>query len=191
VDAILFTHAHADHIMGLDDVRRYNKLAGGAIPCYAHGQTLQVLRRCFGYAVAPFTNPDRPSITLEPLDGQREICGVTVTPVPLHHGTVNIQGYRIGGMAYCTDCSGIPAESHSLLEGLDVLVIDALRRREHPAHFNLKQALAAVRQLAPRRALLTHIAHELGHAETSAELPPSVELAYDGMRLPVKTVRRS
>jgi len=193
VDAVLFTHAHADHIMGLDDLRRYNDIGRRTIPCYGDAATLAILRKVFGYAVSPLVTPDRPSIALEefvPSAGDllapRDVCGVTVQPVRLLHGATSVLGYRIGGLAYCTDCSGIPSESRELLAGLDVLILDALRYTPHPGHFNLEQALAAVRELRPRRAIFTHIAHEIGHEKTSRELPASVELAYDGMRVRAK-----
>jgi phosphoribosyl 1,2-cyclic phosphate phosphodiesterase len=183
VDAVLFTHAHADHILGLDDIRRYNNILGGTIPCYGNAPSLDKIRQCFGYAAQPYDSPDRPSVTLEAIAGPQEICGVTVRPVPLVHGRVAALGYRIGDFAYCTDCSEIPPESLRLLEGLDLLVLDALRYTPHPAHFNFQQALETVRLLRPRRALLTHIAHEVGHAAASAKLPEGVELAHDGLRV--------
>ena len=190
VDAVLLTHSHADHIIGLDDLRRYNNISGQTIPCYADAATLDVVRRCFGYALGPYEHPDRPSLSLETLDGPREICGATVIPVPLIHGRPRILGFRIGGLAYCTDCSAIPSESLPLLEDLDVLVLDALRYTPHPTHFNLAQALEAAGTLRARRTLLTHIAHEILHAKTSAELPPGVELAYDGLRATASMNRR-
>lgn len=183
VDAVLLTHSHADHIMGMDDLRRYNNIMGRTIPCHGDEPTLEVLRNCFGYAVRPYENPDRPSFSLHRLDSPQTVAGTLVLPVPLVHGRRRIQGYRIGGLAYCTDCSEIPAEGRKLLEGLDVLVLGALRHTPHAAHFNLPQALAAIRDLAPRRAILTHIAHEFSHAATSRQLPANVSLAYDGLRV--------
>ena len=193
VDAELFTHGHADHLMGLDDLRRYNNLMNATIPCYADAATAAIVQRCFGYAVGPYSHPDRPSISLTTLGGDggdgagpaaaREICGVRVQPVPLVHGRLPILGYRIGSFAYCTDCSEIPDASIALLGGLDLLVLDALRYTPHPTHFNLDGALAMIAQLTPRRTLLTHIAHEIGHAECTARLPKGVEIAYDGLRV--------
>ena len=195
VDAVLFTHAHADHILGLDDIRRYNDLSRRTIPCYADAETLATLRRVFGYAVRPYGSPDRPSISLEEFlpapssspgvaaFSPREVCGAIVQPVRMLHGATTVLGFRIGGFAYCTDCSAIPPASQALLLGLDVLILDALRYTPHAGHFNLAQALTMAAALGPRRTILTHIAHEISHARTSKELPAGVELAYDGMRI--------
>ena len=183
VDAVLFTHSHADHIMGLDDIRRYNNISSGTIPCYADAPTQEILRRCFGYAVGPYKNVDRPSISLHDLAAPVDLCGVRVEPIPLMHGRVPILGFRIGGFAYCTDCSQIPPESMETLAGLDLLVIDALRYTPHPTHMNVQESLAAIEAIGPRRALLTHIAHEIGHAELEAKLPPHIRIAFDGLRV--------
>jgi len=187
VDAVLFTHGHADHILGMDDLRRFNNLLDGTIDCYADADTVATLRRVFGYAERPYDNPDRPSVTFSALDGPADVCGVTVTPVPLMHGRRRILGYRIGDFAYCTDCSAIPAASRPLLEGLELLVLGALRITPHPAHFNIAQALEAIEKIRPRRALLTHIAHESTHADLAAMMPDGVEPAYDGLRVRVPT----
>lgn len=183
VDAILLTHAHADHIMGMDDVRRFNDIFKRQIPCYAAAKWLEMARRCFSYADHPFRTDGWPSIGFEVIDGPREICGALVRPVPIQHGREMILGYRIGKLAYCTDCSGIPESSMPLLEGLDVLVLDALRYSPHFAHFNIDQAVEMIGRLKPRRAILTHIAHEVMHARASSQLPAGVELAYDGLRV--------
>lgn len=185
VDAILFTHAHADHIMGLDDVRRFNDIVRAAIPCYGNAPALERLARVFDYAAMPYDlcHSDRPSLRWELLEAPADIAGLTVEPVPLLHGPLEVLGFRIAGFAYCTDVSEIPPASWKRLEGLGLLVLDALRRTPHPTHFNLEQALEVVARLRPRRTLLTHITHELAHEATNRSLPPNVELAYDGLRL--------
>lgn len=183
VDAVLITHAHADHILGMDDLRRYNAIAGGTIPVLGRREEIDRTRAVFRYAERPYDNPDIPSLAFDSLDGPTDVCGAMVTPVPLMHGLRPILGFRIGQFAYCTDCSAIPQTSRSLLSGLDLLVINALRYTPHSGHFNLAQALEAIEGLKPRRALLTHIAHEIRHAVTEAELPPNVMLAYDGLRV--------
>jgi phosphoribosyl 1,2-cyclic phosphate phosphodiesterase len=191
VDAILFTHSHADHVMGLDEVRRFNMLQKHAIRAFADAQTEADIRRTFSYA---FDLPAQkgggvPQIELTTIDGPMAIGGVAVTPVPILHGQRPILGYRFGEFAYLTDCSAIPESSYALLEGLDVLVIDALRHRPHPTHFTVAEALAAIERIQPRRALLTHICHDLPHAATNESLPPHVRLAHDGLELAV-TVER-
>jgi phosphoribosyl 1,2-cyclic phosphate phosphodiesterase len=183
VDAVLFTHGHADHIMGLDDIRRYNAIVGDTIPCYCSQSTAESIRRCFGYAQRPFSGGDRPSITINVIDGPTRVLDIDIAPVPLLHDKDEIFGFRIGDFAYCTDCSEIPPTSMDMLRDLDVLVLDALRLRPHPGHFNLSQALDAAAMLKAGRTYFTHIAHELGHKEISSKLPPRVELAYDGLKI--------
>ena len=183
VDAVLLTHAHADHILGMDDLRRYNETAQAAIPCFGDADTIATTRDVFSYARPPYVSPDRPALAFETIEGPTTIAGVEVIPIPLTHDQRTIFGYRIGRFAYCTDCSAIPAASFDLLADLDLLVLDALRYTPHPAHFNLAQALEAVERIRPQRTLLTHIAHEISHAATSSELPDGVELAYDGLQV--------
>jgi phosphoribosyl 1,2-cyclic phosphate phosphodiesterase len=187
VDAILFTHSHADHVLGLDEVRRYNDLQKSSIPCYADVETVADLRRAFAYVFDPRTpaGGGLPRLDLFPLCGEFSLGRQVIVPVPLLHGRRTILGYRVGSFAYLTDCSEIPAASWPLIEGVESVVIDALRHRPHPTHFNVAQALDAVRRLAPRRAWFTHIAHDLGHAATCAQLPEGVELAYDGLTVDV------
>ena len=184
VDAILFTHAHADHIMGLDDVRRFNDISGQTIPCYASAETLRRLRAVFGYAEVPFDSAPtyRPSLHFERIDSPRSICGLEVLPVPLLHGGEPVLGFRMGRLAYCTDCSEIPQRSIGLLGGLELLVLDALRPEPHPTHFSLAQALEVIARLGPQRALLTHITHHLPHERTCRDLPEGVTMAHDGLR---------
>lgn len=183
VDAILYTHHHADHVTGLDDVRRFNWLQGGPLDVYSNHETLARLREMFGYAFVE--NPDYPSakpqLTPHRIDGPFEVRGVRVRPIPLQHGPLPVLGFRVGDVAYCSDCNAIPDESRPLLRDLDVLVLDALRRRPHPTHYNLEQAIEEARRIGAARTYFTHIAHELPHAETNAELPPGMALAYDGL----------
>jgi phosphoribosyl 1,2-cyclic phosphate phosphodiesterase len=186
VDAVLFTHPHADHLLGLDEIRRYNHLQRATIPCYAGPDTLVEVRRVFAYAFEPRQQGGGvPKLELVPVTGPFAVAGTRVVPVPVLHGLLPIHGYRVGSFAYVTDCSAIPDGSWPLLDGLDLLVIGALRHVPHPTHFTVAQALDVVARVRPARALLTHIAHDLGHAETSAGLPAGVELAYDGLVVPV------
>lgn len=183
VDAILYTHQHADHVTGLDDLRRFNHLQERELTCYANERTLATLDRMFPYAF--HDTPDYPSakprLKLSLIDGPFELFGVPITPIPLLHGELPIFGFRFGNFAYCTDCSAIPQPSWKMLEGLDVLVLDGLRRRPHPTHFNIEQAVEAARKIGAKQTYFTHIAHELGHQSTNAELPENMALAYDGL----------
>jgi len=186
VDAVLFTHPHADHVFGLDDLRIFNFRQRQAIPCFGSASTLAALRRTFAYVFeAGQEGGGKPQLELVPVDGPFEAGGMRFTPLPVAHGTMEVLAFRIGGFAYVTDCSAIPPASLAALTDLDVLVLDALRHRPHPTHFTVAEALAVIADLRPRRAILTHIAHDLGHAAVSASLPPGVELGWDGLTFDV------
>jgi phosphoribosyl 1,2-cyclic phosphate phosphodiesterase len=185
--AILYTHYHADHLFGLDDVRLFPKYLGGPLPIYCTDEVEEVIRKAFGYAFHP-GNDDLPAGVLPKLEFRRitaapfDVLGLRIVPVPLVHARFNVFGFRFGDVAYCTDVSHIPAASWPLLEGLDVLVIDALRpHRPHPSHFGLPQALEAVTRLKPRQTYLTHMSHEMDYDTLPDLLPPGVALAYDGL----------
>ncbi len=184
VDAILFTHAHADHVLGLDEVRRYNALQQGPIPCYADPVAVSEIRRTFAYVFdPPQIGGGIPKIALFTIAGDFCLGRHTVVPVPVLHGTQPVLGYRVGPFAYLTDLSAIPDASWPLLAGVEVLVIDALRDRPHPTHLTVAQALAVAERLGPRETWFTHICHDLAHEATNARLPAGVRLAYDGLVL--------
>ncbi|HEX5110088.1 MAG TPA: MBL fold metallo-hydrolase [Vicinamibacterales bacterium] len=187
IDAILFTHAHADHILGLDEVRRFNTLQGGSIPCHASAPSWDVIKRSFYYAFdgLPREGGGVPQLVDIEIRGPFMVGNVRVVPVPLWHGTLPILGFRFGAFAYLTDCSRIPDESWALIRGIDTLVLGALRDEPHPTHFTVAQAVEAIARVGPRRAYLTHMNHDLGHAATNARLPAGIELAYDGLVLDV------
>ena len=183
VDAVLFAHHHADHVAGLDDLRRFNWLADRELHCYALPHSVDVIRQSFRYAFEddPHYPSHKPELELVPIGHDPlEIFGKTIVPIPLMHGPLPILGYRFGPIAYCTDCNLIPDASLDRLRGLDVLILDGLRRRPHPTHFNLEQAIEAARHVGAKRTYFTHIAHALKHADTNAELPDTMALAYDG-----------
>jgi phosphoribosyl 1,2-cyclic phosphate phosphodiesterase len=187
VDAILYTHSHADHIFGLDEVRRFNMIQRSAIPGYGDARTIADLRRTFSYMFDPATpqGGGLPQVILSTVVGPFTFGGLDVVPVPILHGKRPILGYRIGSFAYLTDCSAIPDTSWPLLDGVRTLVIDALRERPHPTHFNVDEAIAASRRIGAEQTRFTHICHDLPHAATCARLPPGIELAYDGQVLEV------
>lgn len=186
IDAVLYTHAHADHTAGLDELRRYNVMQGQRIPVWATAHTADDLMLRFAYAFGHSFSyfggkPDLDLHTVEP--GVPFVAaGVEITPIPVNHGTLPIVGFRIGGLVYITDVKTIPDESRQLLDNADLMVVTALRHKEHSAHMNLAQALETIERHTPRRACLTHIAHEMGcYSEVSPGLPQNVVLATDGL----------
>jgi len=185
VDAVLLTHAHADHILGLDETRVLAYWQKGAIPVYGERRTLESVRRTFWYAFDE--TPDgggKPKLDLIELPAVLQFSGLTILPVEGDHGSMPVTGYRIDGFAYLTDCKRVPPAAVEVLRGLDTLVINALRRSpDHPTHMTLSEALAAIEEVAPRRAYLVHMGHEMGHADLAASLPDNIQPAYDGLTL--------
>ena len=184
LDAVLFTHTHADHVLGLDDVRVFYFRQREPIPIYASSRSMDDIRRIFTY-IFDQTYPYGGIAKLDPhiIDGPFDLWGERLIPLPVLHGNLPVLGFRFGKTAYVTDFSAIPDSTIPLIEGLDVLILDALRHKPHPTHSSLEQSLDWVERLKPRRAFFTHIAHELGHEATNAALPPHVRLAYDGLKL--------
>lgn len=189
IDGILYTHMHSDHTVGLDDIRPFNFLQSERIPAAAPANAVPELHKRFDYA---FGNdypafgvlPDLDMHSIEGTD-QFTLAGVTIQPIPVLHGHLPILGYRIGDIAYLTDVKTLPDQSWELLEHLDVLVITALRRRFHPAHLDLEEALPVIERIGPNKAYLSHIGHELGRfADVEPTLPENVFLSYDGLVLP-------
>ena len=190
IHSVAYTHAHADHLFGLDDLRIFPSYLGHELPIYCEEPVERAIRQSFAYAFDPQTQAfpagGVPKLTfrrvgLEPL----EILGARLVPLRLWHGSYEVLGFRIGDVAYCTDTKEIPPETERLLKNLDVLILDCLRPEPHPTHMSLEEAVAAARRLAPRRTLFTHISHRLEHAATNALLPPGMELAYDGLAVPL------
>jgi phosphoribosyl 1,2-cyclic phosphate phosphodiesterase len=186
LDAVLYTHSHADHLMGLDDVRPFNFRQGAHIPIFADAGTLSDIQRVFPYI---FRCEERqssvPQLEVHTLNGPFELFGQEFVPIRLLHGRSSIFGFRFGSAAYLTDHSDIPPESMEQLRGLDVLFLDALRHKPHPTHSTVEHSIQTVTQLAPRRAFFTHISHDLPHAETESALPPHIRLAYDCLEITV------
>lgn len=190
VDAVFYTHGHADHIFGLDDLRPLSftvSREGGYIPLFATQDTEEVLRHIYDYTFSPkATYPNRPRVHIEPLRDRTCVLGVEFTRVPVLHGEMEISGFRFGRTAYLTDVSAIPDESFALLDGLDHVVLSALRHTPHPNHATVEQAVEWAHRIRARQTWLTHIAHELGHEETNAKLPEGIRLAYDGQSFPIE-----
>jgi phosphoribosyl 1,2-cyclic phosphate phosphodiesterase len=186
LEAVLITHGHADHVFGLDDIRMFNFRQQRPMPLYGSKATLADVKKTFWYVFDDAPGPSsRPQLTLNTVDGPFDVAGLRVLPFTVNHGPMEILGYRIGRFAYITDTNGIPPETMARLTGLDVLVLNALRRKPHPTHFNLDEALDAIAAIRPRRAFLTHISHEFDHATLAQELPDGVSPAHDGLTLEV------
>lgn len=185
VDAILYTHGHADHILGLDDLRPFNFMQRERIPIYAAPEAMETIQRCFSYVFdSRETQSSKPRVDPKLIDGTPiELFGLTFTPVKLWHGRGVTHGFRFGRVAYLTDHSDIPAESLPLLDNLDILFLDALRHNPHPTHTTLERAVQWAEQIRPQRTFLTHMCHDLGHGRTEERLPPHIRLAYDGLEI--------
>ena len=188
VQAVIYTHSHADHLFGLDDLRLFGYRLQRAVPLYCEEAVERQIRASFSYAFMPpesdlhfgaIPQLELRRIGTEPFD----LLGVRIQPIRLMHGTLPVLGFRIGNVAFCTDVSFIPEESWQLLEGLDVLIVDALRDKPHATHFGIPQALEAVDRVKPKRTYLTHVSHHLEYTQTNAGLPHGVELSYDGLRI--------
>jgi phosphoribosyl 1,2-cyclic phosphate phosphodiesterase len=189
VDAVLYTHGHADHILGMDDLRPLSFVVareGAPIPLYASEDSAETLRRIYDYTFSPdATYPNRARVQIEPLGETVTVHGVGFRSVPVVHGKMNIVGFRFGKTAYLTDVSEIPEPSFALLEGLDCVILSALRHKPHPSHATLPQAMAWAERIGARQTWFTHIAHDLAHAETNRSLPKGMALAHDGLSFPV------
>jgi phosphoribosyl 1,2-cyclic phosphate phosphodiesterase len=184
VDAVIYTHTHADHILGIDDLRPLSFHREGKIPLYARPESAEFLRSMFRYIFeADYKFGGIAQLELKPINGMLELFGARFEPVAVIHGETEIYGYRFGSAAYLTDHSDIPERSFAQLSDLDILFLDALRHKPHPTHSTVENSLRIVERVKPKRAFFTHICHDLGHEATNAALPPNVQLSYDGMKL--------
>ncbi|MFL5329696.1 MAG: MBL fold metallo-hydrolase [Gemmataceae bacterium] len=186
IHSVLFTHYHADHLFGIDDIRQFSKYLGGAMPVYCTDEVEASIRTSFAYIFAPDGAPT--TTYLPKLEFHRirageafQVLGERVLPLDLVHAQFRTLGFKIGNLAYCTDVNRIPEISWSHLEGLDVLVLDALRYRPHPAHFGIDEALEVIAKLKPKQAYLTHLSHDFDYEKVNAGLPANVRLGYDGL----------
>jgi len=184
IDAVLYTHSHADHTHGIDELRTYNFINKMVIPCYGDTQTVSNIMATFKYIFdGSFPPGGKPKLSITAVHGEFDVNGVRITPVEILHADWLILGYRIGNMAYLTDCSGIPESSLKQLNELELLIIDALRYKPHPAHLSVDQAIEVVEEIKPKIAVLTHMGHELDYDKLSRELPANIEPGYDGMEV--------
>jgi phosphoribosyl 1,2-cyclic phosphate phosphodiesterase len=184
VDAVLFTHGHADHVSGADDLRIYGERQDMDLPCFGNRSTLEKIRRQFCYVFQRTQlGGGKPRLKLKPVKGPFDFMGIRIVPVPLFHGRLAILGWRLGPFAYLTDTNRIPEASFRLLTGLKVLVLDALRPKPHSTHFSLPQAVEVARRIHARRTYFTHITHLLPHRATNRKLPKGMELAWDGLKI--------
>lgn len=188
VDAVLMTHAHADHTGGFDDLRRFNEVQQQHLPVYADPITAGMLRDRYAYTFVDAFSfyGGKPDLHLHEITGPFEVLGHEIIPIPVLHGRLPITGYRIGDLAYITDAKIIPDESLDLLKDLDVLVLNGLREREHPTHLSFGEATEVIQRLAPHRAYLVHLSHETSHQQAQSLLPEGIEIAWDGLTVPVR-----
>lgn len=186
IDAVLYTHVHADHVNGIDDLRAFCQLQRMQIPLYGNAYTMDNISSRFGYAIRePGGTWDLPILRVQAVDMPFDVCGERVTPIPVMHGRSRILGYRIRNFAYLTDVSEIPEESMSLLQGLDVLLLDCLRYRHHHTHIGVEQSVAYASRIAAQSTYLIHMTHDIEYEELEQQLPLGVHIGYDGLRLPL------
>lgn len=192
IDAVFYTHSHADHVHGIDDLRGFNLRSKLPIPLYGSEQTLATIRNSFRY-IFDKSEPVSyiPRLELHPLNHAVKLFGLEMIPIPMRHGRLQVYGYRCGPFAYLTDCNAIPASSLSLLEGLELLILDGLRFTRHNTHFNIPQAIKMAQKINAKQTLLTHLSHEIDHPIHDQELPEGINLAYDGQlfSFPVKPTK--
>lgn len=182
IDAVLFTHPHADHVHGIDELRSFNFLMRKSIPCFGNTWTIKAIRRKFDYIFKTTQEGGgKPVLDLHRIDEPMKIAGVQVVPLEVIHGSLKVLGYRINNIAYITDCSYIPAKTLDKLNDLDVLVLDCLRETPHPTHFNVEGSLAIAKRIGARRTILTHLAHDIEYGRLTKMLPKNVFVAYDGL----------
>lgn len=186
IDAVLFTHAHADHVHGIDELRSFNFIQKKPIPCYGDVCTLDRIKRMFAYIFRQHhSGGGVPKLEMNEFSSPTSIAGLTITPIKVLHGDLPILGYRFADSAYVTDCSCIPDDSMEKLLGLDLLILGALRYKHHSTHFNIDQALAVVNELKPKKAIFTHLSHDIDFSAASSNMPQGVSFAYDGLTIEV------
>lgn len=187
VDAVLYTHTHADHLHGIDDLRAFCQINRCQIPLYSYPEAISHIQEKFGYTLRePMQHYwDLPVLAAHSVEAPFEVCGLTVTPIPIMHGRIRIYAYRIGNLVYMTDVSEIPESSFALLAGVEVLLIDCLRDTPHPTHVNVAQSLALIDRIGAKRNVLIHMTHELEYLQLSARLPAHVEVGFDGLQIPL------
>ncbi len=184
VDAVLYTHTHADHLHGIDDLRAFCQIQRQQIPLYGSPETVQHIKNKFPYVLREPSNFwDLPVLSLKTINDAFDLFGTTVTPIAVKHGNSDIFGYRIGNIAYITDVSAIPEASMSLLKGLDTLLLDCLRFKAHPTHINVEQSLEYASHINAKQTYLIHMTHEIEYHEVSQRLPSTVRLGFDGLRV--------
>lgn len=186
VDAVLYTHPHADHIHGIDELRSFNMIQKGPIPCYGNEFTISRIREIFNYIFTKNESDSwKPELETFLISAPFDLFGFLIQPINVYHGRMRIFGFRINNFAYITDCSAIPDDSKKELLGLDLLILDALRHKPHPTHFSIQEAVRIGTELKSKRVILTHLSHNLNYSETNKTLPAGFELAYDGMEMEI------
>lgn len=184
IDAVLYTHSHADHIFGIDEIRRFNYIQKEVVPVYGDEQTIERIRFTFPYAISKGDlKPGVPNISVCTINGRLNLAGTEIISIPLMHGDITVLGYRVNNFAYCTDVNAIPPESYEKLAGLDVLALGALREKKHPKHFSLEEAIFEAEKIGARKTYFTHISHILDHEKHGRLLPESCAFAYDGLQI--------
>ncbi|MCE2504263.1 MAG: MBL fold metallo-hydrolase [Chlorobi bacterium] len=192
LDGVIYTHHHFDHIAGFDDLRAFNFVSKNSVPIYLMNETFAHLSRIFEYAFDPKKRKESSAPVVKPIlidDKSFSIGGVECTPIPLRHGSMRVNGYRIGGFAYCTDCNEITEEGYRRLEGIEYIILDGLRYRPHPTHMTIEKAIDTARKIGAKQTWLTHIAHDVQHRLVEKDLPHGINLAYDGLVINARSSR--